>query len=397
MKRPEARVAALGGPSSVVPTLYWRALDDGRVQCDLCPRHCRLREGQRGLCFVRACLDHAVVLTTYGLTSGLCIDPIEKKPLHHFLPGTAVLSFGTAGCNLTCRYCQNWSISRARHTEALAMRASPETVARAARRLGCDSVAFTYNDPVIFHEYAIDTADACRGLGIRAIAVTAGYVCDRPRAEFYRRIDAVNVDLKSFRDDFYRRVCGGRLEPVLDTLRYIRRATPAWLEITNLLIPGHNDGEAETEDLTRWVVRELGPDVPIHFSAFHPDWMMRDVRPTPLETLVRARQIARKNGVRHAYTGNVRDVDGSTTYCHACGAMLIGRSLYAISAWGLSDDGRCRSCGVRPAGVFRGQPGNRGGRSMPVTPAELVPGGDHDPADDRRRGPEAVEAAPPVG
>ncbi|MFQ5691252.1 MAG: AmmeMemoRadiSam system radical SAM enzyme, partial [Gemmatimonadota bacterium] len=304
---------------ATVPTRYWHALDDGRVQCDLCPRACRLREGQRGLCFVRANQDGRVVLTTWGRSSGFCVDPIEKKPLHHFLPGTSVLSFGTAGCNLTCRFCQNWDISKSRELDTLLDEATPETIARAAEALGCRSVAYTYNDPVIFHEYAIDVARACRERGIRSVAVTAGYVRPEPRAEFYRHMDAVNVDLKGFTDRFYRSLCTARLEPVLDTLRYIRHETGVWLEITTLLIPGENDSEAEIDRLTRWVVAELGADIPLHFTAFHPDWKMRDRPPTPSATLRRARGIARANGVRYAHTGNVRDPEGQSTYCHACG------------------------------------------------------------------------------
>jgi AmmeMemoRadiSam system radical SAM enzyme len=220
---------------SVVPTRYWHRLTDGRVRCDLCPRECKLHEGQRGLCFVRACQDGQVVLTTYGRSSGFCIDPIEKKPLYHFLPGTPVLSFGTAGCNLACRFCQNWDISKSRETDTLTDLAGPEEIAEAALRHGCRSVAFTYNDPVIFHEYAIDVAKACRARGLRAVAVTAGYVSPAPRSEFYHHMDAANVDLKAFTDSFYEEVCAARLGPVLDTLEYIHHHTTVWLEITTLL------------------------------------------------------------------------------------------------------------------------------------------------------------------
>ncbi len=348
------------------PTRYWHALDDGRVQCDMCPRACRLKEGQRGLCFVRACRDGEVVLTTYGRSSGFCIDPIEKKPLNHFLPGTPVLSFGTAGCNLACKFCQNWDISKSREIDTLADSASPQALAEAAVETGCRSVAFTYNDPVIFHEYAIDIARACHDRGVNAVAVSAGYVCPEPRREFYDCMDAVNIDLKAFTQDFYRRITGSDLDAVLDTLLYIHHETDVWLEITNLLIPGHNDDEREIEAMTQWIAGNLGRDVPLHFTAFHPDWKMRDVPPTPPATLSRSRDIARRNGLNHVYTGNVHDAEGGSTWCSGCGALLIGRDWYEMTAWHLSDTGTCPSCGTACPGVFQGRPGNWGARRRPV-------------------------------
>ena len=351
---------------AVVPTKYWHALEDGRVQCDLCPRDCKMHEGQQGLCFVRENRGGEVVLTTYGRSSGYCVDPVEKKPLNHFLPGTPVLSFGTAGCNLACKYCQNWDMSKAREMDILADQAPPEVIAKAARELGCASVAYTYNDPVIFHEYAIDVAKACREVGVKSVAVTAGYVNEAPRREFYQYMDAANVDLKSFDESFYFKLCGGHLQPVLDTLRYIKHETDVWLEITTLIIPGHNDSDKELNDLTHWVVTELGPDVPLHFSAFHPDWKMRDVPPTPLESLTRARTIALENGVRYAYTGNVHDKAGESTYCHQCGERLIGRDWYVLSDWNLTADGCCAKCGTPCAGVFQARPGDWGARRLPV-------------------------------
>ena len=354
------------GTAAVAPTKYWHALEDGRIQCDVCPRACRLREGQQGLCFVRERRNDAIVLTTYGRSSGFCVDPIEKKPLNHFLPGSAVLSFGTAGCNLACKFCQNWDISKSREMDTLADAASPEGIARAARRTGCRSVAFTYNDPVIFLEYAVDVARACRALDIRSVAVTAGYICEEPRAEFFRHMDAANVDLKGFTERFYRDVCGGRLQPVLDTLIYLKRHTNVWLEITTLLIPGENDSERELEAMTQWVAENLGPDVPIHFTAFHPDWKMTGTPPTPPATLATARRIALKNGLRYAYTGNVHDEEGGSTRCRACDATLIGRDWYQMTVWNLTDDGRCRACGAACAGVFDGPPGQWGARRRPV-------------------------------
>lgn len=353
------------GPSTV-STRYWHTLDDGRAQCDLCPRGCKLREGQQGLCFVRANQGGQIVLTTYGRSSGYCVDPIEKKPLNHFLPGTPILSFGTAGCNLACKFCQNWDISKSREMDTLMDQASPEAIARAAEGLGCRSVAFTYNDPVIFHEYAIDVAQACRERGIRSVAVTAGYVCPEPRAEFYRHMDAANVDLKAFTDRFYHDICAAQLEPVLETLKYIRHETSAWLELTTLLIPGENDSDEELDRMTRWVVENLGPDVPMHFTAFHPDYKMLDRPPTPPATLQRARQIATGNGVRYAYTGNVHDREGGSTYCHSCGETLIGRDWFTLSEWNLSPEGCCKACGSRCAGVFESQPSTWGARRLPV-------------------------------
>ena len=349
-----------------VPTKYWHVLDDGRVQCDMCPRYCRLHEGQRGLCFVRGRQHDAIVLTTYGRSSGFCVDPIEKKPLNHFLPGSAVLSFGTAGCNLTCQFCQNWDISKSREMDTLQDSAAPDAIARSAEQLGCRSIAFTYNDPVIFAEYAIDVAKACRDRGIKTVAVTAGYMCDAPRREFYQYIDAANVDLKGFTEDFYYRICGGRLSAVLETLEYLKHETTVWFEITTLLIPGKNDSDAELDKLTRWVVSRLGPDVPIHFTAFHPDWKMQDVPPTPASTLTRARRIAIDNGIRYAYTGNVHDPAGQSTYCHQCSDVLVGRDGYTITDWHLTPDGACRSCKARCAGVFGAQPEHWGSRRQLV-------------------------------
>ncbi len=352
--------------SDVAPTRHWESLPGGRVQCNVCPNHCRLAEGQRGACFVRMAQGGAVVLTTYGRSSGFCIDPIEKKPLNHFLPGTPILSFGTAGCNLACRFCQNWDISKSREMDTLADAATPEALADAAVRLGCPSVAFTYNDPVVFMEYAIDIANACHARGVKAVAVTAGYMCDAPRREFYAHMDAANVDLKGFTESFYQKICGARLDNVLETLVYLKRETAVWFELTTLLIPGENDSEAEIDAMTKWVARELGPDVPHHFTAFHPDYKMLDHPPTPPETLSRARAIAMGNGLRFVYTGNVRDEVGGSTWCPGCGARVIGRDGYTITEWRLGDAGRCAGCGTRIPGVFAGRPGDWGARRQVV-------------------------------
>jgi pyruvate formate lyase activating enzyme len=348
------------------PTTYWHALDDGRVQCDVCPRHCKMHEGQRGLCFVRGVEQGQVKLFTYGRSSGFCVDPIEKKPLNHFYPGTSVLSFGTAGCNLACKFCQNWDMSKSREMDTLADQASPQMLAKTAQRLGCKSVAFTYNDPVIFMEYAIDVAQACKAVGVESVAVTAGYMCAQPRKEFYAHMDAANVDLKAFTERFYRHVCGAELHEVLDTLLFLKHETNVWFEITTLLIPGENDSPLELEQLTRWVVDNLGPDVPLHFTAFHPDWKMRDKSHTRPETLTLARQIGINNGLHYVYTGNVHDAKGASTYCPSCHARVIERDWYELGEWAIDSNGCCKHCGTSIAGRFANAPGKWGARRMPV-------------------------------
>lgn len=355
-----------GEPVEGVPGRYWHVLEDGRIQCDVCPRECKLHEGQRGLCFVRAAQDGGIVLTTYGRSSGYCIDPIEKKPLNHFLPGSPVLSFGTAGCNLTCRFCQNWDISKSREMDRLMDQAPPEAIAEAAKQTGCRSVAYTYNDPVIFLEYAVDVAVACRERGVKNVAVTAGYVNPGAREEFFGHMDAVNLDLKGFTDRFYRKLCTGRLEPVLETAKYIRHETAAWLELTTLLIPGENDGDEELEALSAWVMQELGPGTPLHFTAFHPDYRMRDKAPTPPETLFRAHRIGRAAGLHYVYIGNIHHEETGSTYCPGCGARAIGRDWYEITSWGLGQGGHCTNCGHAVAGVFEDKPGDWGRKRQPV-------------------------------
>ena len=337
---------------SSYPARYWHALDDGRIQCDLCPRDCRLHAGQRGACFVRQRVDDGMVLATYGRSSGFCIDPIEKKPLAHFYPGTSVLSFGTAGCNLACKFCQNWDISKSRDMDRLLESASPTAIANTAADLGCKSVAFTYNDPVIFAEYAMDVADACHARGLKTVAVTAGYIRAEPRREFFAKMDAANVDLKAFTENFYFKITGAHLQPVLDTLVYLYQHTPVWLEITTLLIPGKNDSDAELAALSTWVRCELGPEVPLHFSSFHPDFRMTDVAATPRATLLRAREIARDAGLHHVYTGNVHHRDGYTTFCAQCATALIIRDWYQIDEYRLNDDGTCPTCHAPLVGCF---------------------------------------------
>jgi pyruvate formate lyase activating enzyme len=350
----------MSAAESLFPGRWWHALPDGRVQCDLCPRDCQLHEGQRGACFVRQMVDGAMQLTTYGRSSGFCIDPIEKKPLNHFYPGSSILSFGTAGCNLACRFCQNWDISKSKDMDRLMDSASPQAIALAARQHGADSVAYTYNDPVVFAEYAIDTALACREQGIRNVAVTAGYIHPAPARDFFAVMDAANVDLKAFTESFYHKLCVGHLQPVLDTLAIIHHETDCWLEITTLLIPGQNDSAQEIKELANWVARELGPDVPLHFSAFHPDWKMGDTPPTPPATLVQARRIAIDAGLHHVFTGNVHDPEGGTTFCPHCKAALIIRDWYDIHRYDLTPEGHCPHCQTAIAGRFGKMLGHAG-------------------------------------
>lgn len=352
------------------PGRYWHKLDDGRIQCDLCPRDCKLHEGQRGACFVRMRDSDRMVLTTYGRSSGFCIDPIEKKPLNHFYPGSSVLSFGTAGCNLACKFCQNWDISKSKDMDRLMDRASPQAIALAAKRGGCKSVAFTYNDPVIFAEYAMDVADACHALDIKTVAVTAGYIHAEARRDFYAKMDAANVDLKAFTDEFYFRQTGAHLQPVLDTLIYLKHETDVWFEITTLLIPGKNDADEDLTAMCAWLRKELGREVPIHFSAFHPDYKMQDIAATPASTLIRARDIALRAGLDYVYTGNVHNREGDITFCPNCKAELIERDWYEINAYRLTANGRCAQCDTAIAGRFDHAAGNFGRRRIPLRIAE---------------------------
>jgi pyruvate formate lyase activating enzyme len=346
---------------------YWHMLNDGRMQCDLCPRDCKLHEGQRGACFVRMREGDQMILTTYGRSSGFCIDPIEKKPLNHFYPGSSVLSFGTAGCNLACKFCQNWDISKSKDMDLLMDQAPPEAIATAAADHQCTSVAFTYNDPVIFAEYAMDVADACHARGIKTVAVTAGYMHEIPRRDFYAKMDAANVDLKAFTEEFYYKLTGSQLQPVLDTLTYLKHETDVWFEITTLLIPGHNDSDEEITAMCQWIMKELGPDIPLHFSAFHPDYKMPDIPPTPRATLIHAREIGIREGLHYVYTGNVHNIKGDTTFCPDCKAPLIVRDWYQINQYRLTEDGRCPDCKTLIAGRFAPIAEHFGRRRIPIT------------------------------
>jgi pyruvate formate lyase activating enzyme len=358
-------------PETDHPARWWHTLEDGRIQCDLCPRDCKLHEGQRGACFVRKMQNGKMVLTTYGRSSGFCVDPIEKKPLNHFYPGSSVLSFGTAGCNLACKFCQNWDISKSKDMDRLMESAGPEKIAQVAQQLGCKSVAFTYNDPVIFAEYALDTAAACRQHGIQTVAVTAGFIHQSAMAEFYAGMDAANVDLKAFTNDFYVKYCAGQLQPILDSLIYLKRETNIWFEITTLLIPTLNDSDAEIHAMVDWIARELGPDVPLHFTAFHPDWKLDKLPATPPATLQRARKIALEAGLHYVYTGNVHDQQGGTTFCPACKAALIVRDWYDIDAYEMDETGHCPHCGAPIAGRFGHYEKPFGARRIQVSMARV--------------------------
>ncbi|VEG26100.1 AmmeMemoRadiSam system radical SAM enzyme [Actinomyces howellii] len=346
-------------PDHGAPARWWHPVDDGRLQCDLCPRHCRLREGQHGFCFVRRRSQDRIVLTAYGRSTGLCLDPVEKKPLYHVHPGSSVLSLGTAGCNLACRFCQNWEISTARRTEVLSEQAPVAQVAALARGLGARGVALTYNDPVVFAEYAIDIASACHDLGLEAYAVSVAWVCREPGRELFGAVDAANIDLKAFTEEFYRRLTGARLRDVLATLVDLRAATTTWLELTTLLVPGLNDSPQEVGALASWVARELGEDTPLHLTAFHPAHRMRDRPPTALSVLERARASALEAGLRFVYLGNVPPGTGSTTSCPGCGTPVVERHGYTVSAYRLDGRGRCQGCGLGLPGVL--DPADPGG------------------------------------
>lgn len=348
---------------------WWHSLPQSNtVQCDLCPRFCKLKSGERGFCFVRENRDGQLILNTYGRSTGFCVDPIEKKPLNHFLPGSSVLSFGTAGCNLACQFCQNWSISKSREIEMLSEKASPAQIACMAKDLGCRSVAFTYNDPVIWAEYAIDTAIECRNLGLKTVAVTAGYINPEARQKFFEVMDAANVDLKGFTENFYRKNTASHLQPVLDTLEWLHKDGKVWLEITNLIIPGENDCSSEIESMCAWIVDHLGKDVPLHFTAFHPDYRMMHKPPTPEQTLLQAREIAVKAGIHYVYLGNILDLERESTYCQRCKNCLVERFGYHIGSYCIKDS-VCSFCKEPIPGVWENEKGDWTGQRMRVRSA----------------------------
>ncbi len=334
------------------PPARWWERDDNRLKCTLCPRYCTLSEGQAGFCFVRKNEGGQMVSLAWGTSTGFAVDPIEKKPLKHFLPGTGVLSFGTAGCNLGCKFCQNWSISKAKITQRQTLECTPEKVVALARKQGCPSIACTYNDPVIYAEFMDDIGKEARRQGLQTVAVTAGYVTESAREEVFRHVDAANVDLKAFTETFYRKLTLSSLKPVLDFLVWAKTHTNMWLEVTTLLIPDHNDSTYELEEQCRWMVDHLGAETPLHLTAFHPDFKLRDKPRTPRSTLERARDIARNAGLSYVYTGNVHDVTGQTTFCPGCDHAVIERDWHRILSYDLVDTNRCGRCRTEIAGVF---------------------------------------------
>ena len=330
---------------------YWISIDNESIQCQLCPRNCKLKNGQKGFCFVRQNINGQLLLNAYGHSSGFAIDPIEKKPLNQFYPGSDTLSFGTTGCNLGCQFCQNWDISKSTELEKLSTKATPKDIAQMAKQKNCKSVAFTYNDPIIFTEYAIDTAIECHKLNIKTVAITAGYINDLPRKDFFHHMDGANIDLKSISNDFYRKFCNVEIRPILDTLIYLKNETDLWFEITNLLIPQENDSTDQISKLCDWVLKNLGDNIPIHFSAFHPAYKLLDHKRSEPQSIIDAREIALKKGIKYVYTGNIFDPKGSSTYCTTCKKKIIDRTGYTIKNIHISNN-KCEFCGSLIEGRF---------------------------------------------
>ncbi len=330
---------------------WWENDADGRVHCYLCPRHCHIGEGQAGFCYIRVNHGGKLYSLGYAQPAALQVDPIEKKPLNHFLPGTRVFSMGTAGCNMGCFFCQNWDISKSHSDQVHSVNVPPEDVPSLAARYDCPSIAFTYNEPTIWGEYVIDICRAAHDAGMNTVMVTNGYITREAFHDIYDHIDAANVDLKSFTEGFYGKITLTHLQPVLETLQWLKNETNVWFEITNLMIPGLNDDPGETRCLADWILEHLGPDVPLHFTAFHPDFKLQDRPPTPPETLHRAREIARDAGLHFVYEGNIYS-NGAHTSCPACGALLIQRSWHDVTQNRLRD-GCCPDCGAKIPGVWK--------------------------------------------
>jgi len=344
---------------------FYHRVSNTKIQCDLCPRQCVIPEGQHGFCFVRQNHNQAMILTTYGRSSGFCIDPIEKKPLNHFYPGQPILSFGTAGCNLGCKFCQNWDISKAKELDKTQEQASPLEIAITTKKLNCLGIAFTYNDPVIFAEYAIDIAKECHQLDLKTVAVTAGYIMPEARKKFFKHIDAANIDLKAFSQTFYKKICMANLEPILDTLVYLKHETDVWFELTNLIIPQNNDNHKELDEMTKWIVKHLGPDIPLHFTAFHPDYKMTDIPKTEAKSLLEAYNIAKQNGLHYVYTGNIYDQKTGSTYCPSCNHCIIERNWYELGNYHISN-GCCKFCNTKIAGKFMNKAGTWGRKRLAI-------------------------------
>ncbi len=330
---------------------WWEPIDNGKILCTLCPRYCKIGEGQPGFCYIRQNHYGKLYSIGYGRPTGFAVDPIEKKPLNHFYPGSNVLSFGTAGCNLGCKFCQNWSISKAKLDDENSAAASPEEVVRLAKMYNSPSIAFTYNDPTIFGEYVIDISKIARAEGINSVMVTAGFIDKNARKDVYKYIDAANVDLKGFTERFYYKVTSSSLKDVLNTLVWLKNETNVWFEITTLLIPDENDSPDEIKRECDWILRNLGEDIPLHFTAFHPDFKMTDKTKTPPSTLLQAREIAISAGINFCYVGNVHHLEGQTTYCPNCATKLIERDWHSVRANKIKI-GCCYKCGKKIPGVF---------------------------------------------
>ena len=331
---------------------YQNITNNGKVQCLICPRECILGEGQTGFCHVRRNVKNNIVLDTYGLNTGLAVDPIEKKPLYQFYPTTGILSFGTLGCNMGCRFCQNWQTTKNRQPCLNCNKTTPEEIVQIAKNYNCKSVAFTYNDPIIFFEYAVDTAKLCHENGIKTVAVTSGFINPEPAKEFFSVMDAANIDLKGFTQRFYAKNCLADIRPVLDTIEYVVKETDCYVELTTMLIEGENDSNEEIQSECRWIMNNLGDTIPLHFSAFFPNYKMTDKPATNFSTLIRAYQIARSVGLKYVYTGNLTNTETSTTYCKHCGNGVIVRNGYKLLQYNLNGNGECIFCGTKCDGQF---------------------------------------------
>lgn len=335
----------------LIEAKWWKPTNNDKILCTLCPRYCTIGEGQHGFCYIRQNIDNKLYSLGYGRPTGFAIDPIEKKPLNHFYPGSQILSFGTAGCNLGCKFCQNWSISKAKINDRNSLVYSAEDVVTLAQNYRAPSIAYTYNDPTIFGEYVMDISKIAREEGIKSVMVTAGYIDKSARKDVYKYIDAANVDLKAFSEYFYHKLTFSHLKDILDTLCWIKNETDIWLEITTLLIPNENDSSEEITQMINWILQNLGDEVPLHFSAFHPDFKMRSKQKTPASTLLTARNIALTEGLKYCYTGNIYDTSSQTTYCPECKTELIERGWHEVT-FNKVINGKCYECGEKISGFF---------------------------------------------